>query len=138
MTKVSDQILQILYAHLSVQSILDMKDNYNEVSIRQLNDMNKNCCASFPIKVDHRVMAIIFVFDAKEVYNIVVYTCSHFMREKENCFPQLEKIVKELAEKKEINAIVYKQARQILSSLTSVGFNVRKEKEKYIVLEYKK
>lgn len=138
MTKVSEQILQILFAHLSVQSILDMKDNFGVVSIGQLIDMNKQCWKSFPIKVNHKAMAVVFVFDAQEVYNVIIYTGNHFARNKAECLPQLQSVLDELATKREINAIVYSNARQTLSMLASIGFRPRKEKDKYIVLEYKK
>jgi hypothetical protein len=136
MTKVNEQILNIFYRHMSMQSILDMKDNYNEVSLSKLLDMNKQATQSYSIKIDQRTMLIMFVFDADEVYNITIFTGSLFARNKDLCVEQIKDILSELKKEKEINSIVYKNARQIISMFYSVGFMPIKEKDKYIILEY--
>lgn len=136
MIKVSDEILNIFYKHLAIQSILDMKDNYGEVSISKLLDMNRQCFESYAIKVDHRTMAIMFVFDAREVYNVIIYTGSHFVRTKEECIEKIKERLDNLKGKKEINSIVYKNANQVLSIFANIGFAPRKEKDKYLILEY--
>ena len=135
MTKVNEQILGIFYKHLSIQSILDMKDNYGEVSINKLLDMNKQSTGSYAIKIDHRTMAIMFVFDAHDVYNVIIYTGSHFARNKDECIEQIKERLTEL-KNKEINSIVYKNAKQVLSMFYSIGFMPRKEKDNYSILEY--
>jgi hypothetical protein len=113
-----------------------MKDNYGEVSINKLLDMNKQSTGSYAIKIDHRTMAIMFVFDAHDVYNVIIYTGSHFVRTKEECIEKIKERLDNLKGKKEINSIVYKNANQVLSIFANIGFAPRKEKDKYLILEY--
>lgn len=134
MTKVSSKDLQALYDHLSVQSILDIKDNCKEVSMRVLEKMNENCERSFKVSVDSKVQCIGFIFDADDTYNFILYTGSHFIKTREACSEEIRRELNGL-KAKEINSIIYKNANQALKTLYSIGFVPVKEKKGYKVLE---
>lgn len=134
MTKVSSKDLQSLYDHLSVQSILDIKDNCKEVSMRVLEKMNEGCERSFKVSVDNRVQCIGFIFDAEDTYNFILYTGSHFIKTREACSEEIRRELNGL-KAKEINSIIYKNANQVLKTLYSIGFVPVKEKKGYKVLE---
>jgi len=136
MTKVRDEELIELYMHLSVQSILDMKDNYGEVSISKLRDMNRQSFESYPIKAENKILAVMFVFDADEVYNIVVPTGAHFARNKEKCLEQIQDKLIELKLEKDIHALVYRKSQQVYSMYVNIGFVPRNEKNGYKIMEY--
>lgn len=121
MTRVKEQELEILLKRLSVQSILDMKENFGEVSMRALNKLNEDCFTSFAFYAEDILCGGCFVFDAGDVYNLVTYTTNKFSKLKDEAKFDVKKQLKEL-KNKEINAIVYIGANQVLSLLYSVGF----------------
>lgn len=134
MTKVKDIVIENFYRHMSVQSVLDMKENYGRVDVDILREMNQGACASFAIKATGRAVAIIFVFDAKEVYNIIVYTGGHFTRHRDRCGKMMQEFL-EPFKTKECNAIVYRNANTLLSVFAKIGFMPAKEKGQYKILE---
>lgn len=137
MTKVNDDILLVLYQIMSVQTLLDMKQTFGEITMECLYNFNNSATASFEIKNDCGLLAVMFVFDAKEVYNVIIYTTNAYTKNKDDCIKLVKDNLNSLSKKKEINSIVYKHARQIKSLFASIGFMVAKEKEKHLVLEYK-
>lgn len=134
MTKVSIEALTDVYKHLSVQSMLDMKENFGEVSMQAMKKLNADCVTSFGVKVDNDVVCVCFVYDAKDVYNLIVYTTTHFTQHKEECRKGIQEALKPLNEK-EINSIIYGGANTVLSVLYSVGFAPIKKVRSYKVLE---
>lgn len=134
MTKVNEEDMKRLYAHLSVQSILDIKENFKEVSMRVMNKLNETCMSSFCVKVDTDIACCCFVFDAGDVYNFLVYPTTRFNKHKD----VVRQVVKEqlnFLQEKEINSIIYSGANQVLSVMYSVGFIPTKKVRNYKVLE---
>lgn len=121
MIKASEKELETVLARMSVQSILDMKENFKEVSYRALDKLNKDCVLSFGFYGCDVLCGCCFVFDAGDVYNLVTYTTTAFAKLKEEAKFDVKKQLKQLKDK-EINAIVYIGANQVLSLLYSVGF----------------
>lgn len=121
MIKASEKELENILDHMSVQSILDMKENFKEVSYRALDQLNKDCVLSFGFYGCDILCGCCFVFDAGDVYNLVTYTTTAFVKLKEEAKFDVKKQLKQLKDK-EINAIVYIGANQVLSLLYSVGF----------------
>lgn len=134
MTKVSIDALTDVYKHLSVQSMLDMKENFGEVSMQAMKKLNSDCVMSFGVRVDKDVVCVCFVYDAKDVYNLIVYTTTRFTQHKEECRKGIQEALKPLNEK-EINSIIYGGANTVLSVLYSVGFAPIKKVRSYKVLE---
>lgn len=126
MTKASEKELETVLARMSVQSILDMKENFKEVSYRALEKLNRECVLSFGFYGCDVLCGCCFVFDAGDVYNLVTYTTTAFAKLKEEAKFDVKKQLKELKDK-EINAIVYIGANQVLSLLYSVGFMPNKK-----------
>lgn len=134
MTKASDKELEAVLERMSVQSILDMKENFKEVSFRALEKLNKECVLSFGFYGLDVLCGCCFVFDAGDVYNLVTYTTTAFAKLKDEAKFDVKKQLKELKDK-EINAIVYIGANQVLSLLYSVGFvPIKKVKGHYKLL----
>lgn len=121
MTRLSEKELETVLARMSVQSILDMKENFKEVSYRALEKLNQDCILSFGFYGCDMLCGACFVFDAGDVYNLVTYTTTSFVKYKDEAKFDVKKQLKELKDK-EINAIVYIGANQVLSLLYSVGF----------------
>lgn len=121
MTKANEKELETVLARMSVQSILDMKENFKEVSYRALEKLNKDCVLSFGFYGCDVLCGCCFVFDAGDVYNLVAYTTTAFAKLKDEAKFDVKKQLKQLKDK-EINAIVYIGANQVLSLLYSVGF----------------
>lgn len=121
MIKASESDLFLVLRRMSVQSILDMKENFGEVSMAAMNKLNEECYASFAFYGVGNLCGCCFVFDAGDVYNLVTYTTTAFAKLKEEAKFDVKKQLKEL-QNKEINAIVYTGANQVLSLLYSVGF----------------
>jgi hypothetical protein len=121
MTKANDKELEALLDRMSVQSILDMKENFKEVSYRALDKLNKDCVISFGFYGLDVLCGCCFIFDAGDVYNLVTYTTTSFVKLKDEAKFDVKKQLK-LLKDKEINAIVYTGANQVLSLLYSVGF----------------
>lgn len=121
MTKANDKELEALLDRMSVQSILDMKENFKEVSYRALDKLNKECVISFGFYGLDVLCGCCFIFDAGDVYNLVTYTTTSFVKLKDEAKFDVKKQLK-LLKDKEINAIVYTGANQVLSLLYSVGF----------------
>lgn len=121
MTKASNDVLDLVLKHMSVQSILDMKENFGEVSARAMQKLNEESYASFAFYGMDKLCGCCFVFDAGDVYNLVTYTTTSFSKLKDEAKFDVKKQLKEL-QNKEINAIVYTGANQVLSLLYSVGF----------------
>lgn len=121
MTKASDKELENVLDRMSVQSILDMKENFKEVSYRALEKLNKDCILSFGFYGCDVLCGCCFVFDAGDVYNLVAYTTTAFVKLKDEAKFDVKNQLKQLKDK-EINAIVYIGANQVLSLLYSVGF----------------
>lgn len=134
MTKASDEALRDIYKHLSVQSILDMKENFGEVSMRALAKMNNDCLMSFDVRAGDDVVCAGFVYDAQDVYNLVVYTTTRFTQHKDECREAITEALKPLKDK-EINSIIYGGANTVLGVLYSVGFMPIKKVRGYKVLE---
>lgn len=134
MTKVSSKDLRLLYSHLSVQSILDIKDNFKEVSLSVFEELNNKCLSSFKVEVDGKIQCIGFFVDAGSVYNFLLYSGSHFIKNKDKCIEQIKEQLK-LLKNKEINSIIYKNANQVLKTLYSIGFSPVKEVKGYKILE---
>lgn len=126
MTKANESELGALLKRMSVQSILDMKENFGEVSMRAIEKLNGECYASFAFYGLDVLCGCCFVFDAGEVYNLVTYTTAEFSKLKDEAKFDMKKQLKLLKEK-EINAIVYIGANQVLSLLYSVGFTPDKK-----------
>ena len=121
MTKASEKELETVLDRMSVQSILDMKENFKEVSYRALEKLNKDCILSFGFYGCDVLCGCCFVFDAGDVYNLVAYTTTAFVKLKDEAKFDVKNQLKQLKDK-EINAIVYIGANQVLSLLYSVGF----------------
>lgn len=121
MTKASEKELETVLDRMSVQSILDMKENFKEVSFRALDKLNKDCVLSFGFYGLDVLCGCCFVFDAGDVYNLVTYTTTAFVKLKDEAKFDVKNQLKQLKDK-EINAIVYVGANQVLSLLYSVGF----------------
>lgn len=121
MTKANEKELETVLARMSVQSILDMKENFKEVSYRALDKLNRECVLSFGFYGLDVLCGCCFVFDAGDVYNLVTYTTTAFVKLKDEAKFDVKKQLKQLKDK-EINAIVYVGANQVLSLLYSVGF----------------
>lgn len=121
MTKASEKELESVLDHMSVQSILDMKENFKEVSYRALEKLNKDCVLSFGFYGIDVLCGCCFIFDAGDVYNLVTYTTTAFVKLKDEAKFDVKNQLKQLKDK-EINAIVYIGANQVLSLLYSVGF----------------
>jgi hypothetical protein len=121
MTKASEKELETVLDRMSVQSILDMKENFKEVSYRALDKLNKDCVASFAFYGIDTLCGCCFIFDAGDVYNLVTYTTTAFAKMKDEAKFDVKSKLKMLQDK-EINAIVYIGANQVLSLLYSVGF----------------
>ena len=134
MTKVSIEALSDIYKHLSVQSMLDMKENFGEVSMAAMKRLNDECLTSFNVRVGDDAVCACFVYDAKDVYNLIVYTTTRFSQHKEECKKAIQDALKPLNEK-EINSIIYRGANTVLSVLYSVGFAPIKKVRSYKVLE---
>lgn len=135
MTKAEDIEIITLLKRMSVQSILDMKENFGEVSLRALNQLKTDCSTSFAFYGLDVLCGVCFVFDAGDVYNLVTYTTNEFIKLKDEAKFDIKKQLKPL-QKKEINAIVYKGANQVLSLLYSVGFvPSKKVKGRYKLLK---
>lgn len=121
MIKVSEKELETVLKRMSVQSILDMKENFNEVSYRAFEKLNNDCVMSFGFYGCDVLCGCCFIFDAGDVYNLVTYTTTSFVKLKDEAKFDVKKQLKQLQDK-EINAIVYTGANQVLSLLYSVGF----------------
>lgn len=121
MIKADEKELETVLARMSVQSILDMKENFKEVSYRALEKLNKECVLSFGFYGLDVLCGCCFVFDAGDVYNLVTYTTTSFVKLKDEAKFDVKDKLKQLKDK-EINAIVYIGANQVLSLLYSVGF----------------
>lgn len=121
MTKVNGKELELVLDRMSVQSILDMKENFKEVSYRALEKLNSDCVASFSFYGLDTLCGCCFIFDAGDVYNLVTYTTTNFAKMKDEAKFDVKNKLKQLQDK-EINAIVYIGANQVLSLLYSVGF----------------
>jgi hypothetical protein len=135
MIKAKIEDLKKLYKHLSIQSILDIKDNFNEVSFGVLEAINKDCESSYLIYNNNKVMAGIFIFNTINTYNIIIYTGSLFIKNKEVCCEKIKELLNML-KGKEINSIIYKNARQILEFMYYIGFIPKQNKNYYKILEY--
>lgn len=134
MIKASDGQLALVLRYMSVQSILDMKENFGEVSMHAMEELNKKCYTSFAFMGMGNLCGCCFVFDAGDVYNLITYTTTGFVKFKDEARFDIKKQLKEL-QNKEINAIVYVGANQVLSLLYSVGFSpVKKVKGHYKLL----
>lgn len=134
MTKASLESLVEVYKHLSVQSILDMKENFGEVSMAVIRKMNDDCLSSFDVHVGDDIVCAGFVYDAGEVYNLIVYTTTRFTQHKDECRDAIQEALKPLKDK-EINSIIYGGANTVLGVLYSVGFAPIKKVKGYKVLE---
>ena len=121
MIKADEKELETILDRMSVQSILDMKENFKEVSYRALEKLNKECVLSFGFYGLDVLCGCCFVFDAGDVYNLVTYTTTAFVKLKDEAKFDVKEKLKVLKDK-EINAIVYIGANQVLSLLYSVGF----------------
>lgn len=121
MIKADEKELETVLTRMSVQSILDMKENFKEVSYRALEKLNKECVLSFGFYGLDVLCGCCFVFDAGDVYNLVTYTTTSFVKLKDEAKFDVKDKLKQLKDK-EINAIVYIGANQVLSLLYSVGF----------------
>ena len=121
MIKADEKELETILDRMSVQSILDMKENFKEVSYRALEKLNKECVLSFGFYGLDVLCGCCFVFDAGDVYNLVTYTTTAFVKLKDEAKFDVKEKLKQLKDK-EINAIVYIGANQVLSLLYSVGF----------------
>lgn len=121
MTKVKESDLFLVLRRMSVQSILDMKEYCGEVSMSVMNKLNDDCCMSFVFNGLDNLCGCCFIFDAGDVYNLVTYTTTAFAKLKDEAKFDVKSKLKELKDK-EINAIVYTGANQVLSLLYSVGF----------------
>lgn len=121
MIKVKESELFLVLRRMSVQSILDMKENFGEVSMAAMNKLNNECYMSFAFYGVDNLCGCCFVFDAGDVYNLVTYTTTAFAKMKDEAKFDVKNKLKQLQDK-EINAIVYIGANQVLSLLYSVGF----------------
>ena len=134
MIKAKESELFLVLKRMSVQSILDMKENFGEVSMSAMSKLNDECCMSFGIYGLDNLCGCCFVFDAGDVYNLVTYTTTAFVKLKDEAKFDVKDKLKEL-QNKEINAIVYTGANQVLSLLYSVGFTpIKKVKGHYKLL----
>lgn len=134
MIKAKESELFLVLKRMSVQSILDMKENFGEVSMGAMSKLNDECCMSFGIYGLGNLCGCCFVFDAGDVYNLVTYTTTAFVKLKDEAKFDVKDKLKEL-QNKEINAIVYTGANQVLSLLYSVGFTpIKKVKGHYKLL----
>lgn len=134
MTKASVEEIKRLYDHLSVQSILDIKENFKEVSMAVMSKLNDTCMSSFCVKIEQDIACGCFVYDAGDVYNFVVYPTTRFNKHKD----EVRQVIREqlnLLKTKEINSIIYNGANQVLSVMYSVGFIPTKKVRNYKVLE---
>lgn len=134
MTKASLDALGEVYKHLSVQSILDMKENFGEVSMAVIAKMNNDCLSSFDVRSGEDIVCAGFVYDADDVYNLIVYTTTRFTQHKDECRDAIQEALKPLKDK-EINSIIYSGANTVLGVLYSVGFMPIKKVKSYKVLE---
>ena len=73
MTKANDKELEALLDRMSVQSILDMKENFKEVSYRALDKLNKDCVISFGFYGLDVLCGCCFIFDAKDIALLRVF-----------------------------------------------------------------
>lgn len=135
MTRIKKTDLDQIYPHLSVQSVLDIKDNFKEVTMRVLEDLNDRCFSSFKVETDGRIQCIGFIFDAGSVFNFILYSGSHFVKNKDICADGIKAELK-LLKDKEINCIISKNAKQVLQILYSIGFAPVKEVKGYKILEW--
>lgn len=137
MTKVNSDEIGRIYRRLSVQSILDLKENFGCVDIETLSHMNNECTHSFLFHALDVLCGVCFVYDTGECYNLVTYTTADFAKMKYECKYEVKKELNNLKDK-EINAIVYIGANQVLAMLYSLGFvPSKKVKKHYKVLELK-
>lgn len=134
MTKASLESLAEVYKHLSVQSILDMKENFGEVSMGIIAKMNNDCLLSFDVRSGEDIVCAGFVYDAKDVYNLIVYTTTRFTQHKDECRDAIQRALNPLKDR-EINSIIYGGANTLLGVLYSVGFMPIKKVRGYKVLE---
>ena len=123
-----------VYKHLSVQSMLDMKENFGEVSMAAMDRLNSGSISSFDVRAGDDIVCACFVYDAKDVYNLIVYTTTRFTQHKEDCRKAIQEALNPLQDK-EINSIIYGGANTVLSVLYSVGFAPIKKVRSYKVLE---
>jgi hypothetical protein len=133
MTKVNSKELLGLYTHLSVQSMLDIKANFGEITIKVLEKLNDECNSSFSIEENGITQCIGFVYDTGDVYNFILYTSARFMVHKDSLIEKIKDKLK-LLQNKEINSIIHRDSRQLLKVLSSVGFEPQKEVRKYKIL----
>ena len=98
MTKANDKELEALLDRMSVQSILDMKENFKEVSYRALDKLNKDCVVSFGFYGLDVLCGCCFIFDAGDVYNLVTYTTTSFVKLKDEAKFDVKKQLKLLKE----------------------------------------
>lgn len=134
MTKASLDALGEVYKHLSVQSILDMKENFGEVSMAVIAKMNNDCLSSFDVRVGEDIVCAGFIYDAGDVYNLIIYTTTRFTQHKDECRDAIQEALNPLKDK-EINSIIYSGANTVLGVLYSVGFMPIKKVKSYKVLE---
>lgn len=134
MTKANIESLGEVYKHLSVQSILDMKENFGEVSMAVVAKMNNECLSSFDVRAGDDIVCAGFIYDAGDVYNLIVYTTTRFTQHKEECRDAIQNALN-LLKDKEINSIIYSGANTLLGVLYSVGFMPIKKVRSYKVLE---
>ena len=92
MTKASLDALGDVYKHLSVQSILDMKENFGEVSMAVIAKMNNDCLSSFDVRSGEDIVCAGFVYDADDVYNLIVYTTTRFTQHKDECRDAIQEL----------------------------------------------
>jgi len=133
MTKAKHESLIHLFDRLSVQSMLDMKQNYHEVSIDVLDDMNSKCYTSFEVYALDVFVGVCFVYDADDVYNLLFYTTADFAKLKDESKYDIKEHLK-LLKGKDINSIIYSGANQVLGVLYSVGFLPIKKVKNYKIL----
>lgn len=133
MTKVNNKELLGLYAHLSVQSMLDIKANFGEITFGVLEKINAECSSSFSVEEKGITQCVGFIYDTGDVYNFILYTSARFMIHKESVSKKIKDRLK-LLKDKEINSIIHRDSKQLLKVLASVGFEPQKEVRKYKIL----
>lgn len=133
MTKVNNKELLGLYTHLSVQSMLDIKANFGEITFGVLEKINAECDSSFSVEEKGITQCIGFIYDTGDVYNFILYTSARFMIHKDSVSKKIKERLK-LLKNKEINSIIHRDSKQLLKVLASVGFEPQKEVRKYKIL----
>lgn len=133
MTKVNNKELLGLYTHLSVQSMLDIKANFGEITFGVLEKINAECDSSFSVEEKGITQCVGFIYDTGDVYNFILYTSARFMIHKDSVSKKIKERLK-LLKNKEINSIIHRDSKQLLKVLASVGFEPQKEVRKYKIL----